>query len=220
MDHILSRSLPFWKLLTAQQKKQIEEHCVCQSYKKGEIIYNSLKDSRGIKVVKNGRIRISIPVSRGELLIQRLGAEGHCILGVFPQLTALSWDVHMEAETDSEVLSVPESIYNEISGSNPAVSEFNHKMMIMRISEIIHFLSEMTASTVEQRLAFFLLCMEDQLKKKEIDLTHEMIAKDLCTAREVVSRLLKKMEHNGYVKLGRGYIILKDTEGLNMICNS
>ena len=219
MDHILTTALPFWNLLTAQQKKQIEERCVGQTYGKGEVLYNSLKDSRGIKVVKSGRIRISIPVSKGELMISRLGPGKYCILGVFPQLRYLSWDIHVESEMNSEILSIPESIYNEISSQNPDIAEFNQRIMIERISEIVHSLSEMTASNMEQRLAFFLLRTHSQLGKMEIELTYEMIAKDLCTAREVVSRLLKKLEARGFLKLNRGNIILNDLDGLENLCN-
>lgn len=219
MRESLIKALPFWKLLTGEEKKIIEQRCVEQSYKKGEVIYSSLKDSHGIKIVTAGQIRVCIPVPKGELLLNRFGSGKYCILGVFPCLRELPWDVSVEAEANTDILSIPEKVYNEISEHNSSLMEFNQQIIVGRISEMIHILSQIAVANTEQRLALLLLRMAEETKVCEIKLTHETMAKDICTAREVVSRQLKQFEACGLVRIGRGKVSILNLEGLKAVYN-
>jgi CRP/FNR family transcriptional regulator len=73
-------------------------------------------------------------------------------------------------------------------------------------------LNELLSKRVDKRLIRYLY--EKSLKSKILRLTHEDIAKDIGTVREVVSRLLKDLEKDEIIQLGRGEIIIRDTERL------
>lgn len=78
-------------------------------------------------------------------------------------------------------------------------------------------LNELLSKRVDKRLIKYLY--EKSLKGKILRLTHEDIAKDIGTVREVVSRLLKNLERDEIIQLGRGEIIIKDMERLKKELN-
>ena len=67
---------------------------------------------------------------------------------------------------------------------------------------------------VDKRLISYLLQVADQKQSREIHLTHEQLARDISTVREVVSRLLGQLAAKGLVSLKRGQIVLEDAEAL------
>ena len=69
-------------------------------------------------------------------------------------------------------------------------------------------------TSFDKRLAFFLLEQSEEKKTETLNFTHEYIAKNLGSAREVVSRMLKYFQNEGIVSLARGSIIIKDKKKL------
>ena len=83
-----------------------------------------------------------------------------------------------------------------------------------RFSEVMWIMEQMVSRNMGQRIAAFLLQQAEFEKTTALPITHEAIAKNLGTAREVVSRILKYLENNNLIQLGRGQVILTDLDGL------
>ena len=83
-----------------------------------------------------------------------------------------------------------------------------------RFSEVMWIMEQMVSRNMGQRIAAFLLQQAEFEKSATLPITHEAIAKNLGTAREVVSRILKYLENNNLIQLGRGQVILTDLDGL------
>ena len=79
------------------------------------------------------------------------------------------------------------------------------------IGELLNYIEEISFGRLDQRLAAF-IC--EHSNKNQIAITHEALARELATHREVVSRLLKEMERKGWVTLGHGKIRLENRTAL------
>lgn len=86
-----------------------------------------------------------------------------------------------------------------------------------RLSEIIWVMDQMISKKMEQRIAAFLLEQSSLHNSEVLSVTHDTIARNLGTVREVISRSLKYMEKNGLLTLSRGQIQLANMERLREI---
>lgn len=215
---MLEQTLPFWKDLT---KEQQELFCQCSTisrYFKGETVFNPLKKHAGLKIVWQGQMRISMLSGKGmEILLYQLKSKEICVLSVLSLMNQFEWNIYAEADQDSVVLSIPAQEYLKVSQENPAVHAYNQETTIQRMGEVIQITSQSAMANTEERLADLLLRYHRQERSMELCLTHESIAKDMGTAREVVSRTLKQFQKQGILEMGRGKIMLLDLSKLEHI---
>jgi CRP/FNR family transcriptional regulator len=100
-----------------------------------------------------------------------------------------------------------------------AIRNFAFSAMANHLDDVISLVERVTFCTLEQRLASFLCCQfdnESRAKPAVLSLTHDQIAAELGSAREVISRHLRELERKGGVSLGRGHIRLND---INLLKN-
>ena len=93
-----------------------------------------------------------------------------------------------------------------------AFREFVFDGFAYRLSRVIERIEELAFSSVDRRLAAALLALTDKGNDR---VTHQQLAVEVGTAREVVSRHLKKFESHGWVALGRGRVEIRDPERLH-----
>lgn len=218
MTDYLEQALPCFNQLTERQKLQIQHYTLGHDYKKGDVILNPLKRYAGLKIIKSGQIKLSMVTRNGgELMLYRLDAGELCVLSVLSLLNQFEWDICVEAEQDSVILTIPEQVYLSIVEENPSVKEFHQNLLIQRLSEVVRVTSQAAVSTAEERLARFLSDYQRYNNSMEIHMTHQEMAKDIGTVREVVTRILKKFQEKGYVKLERGRVTILDLKQLESI---
>lgn len=207
--------LPFWNFLTEIQKERIVQHSFIQKYKKGTTMNYSSESCTGIQIFKSGRARvfISSPDGRG-ITLYRLVDLDVCVFSAGCMLKNLSFNVSMEIEADSEVIVIERNIYKVISEENSAVKDFTMEMVASKFSDVMWLLEHLVFSNMGKRLASALLEQRDFFNNNILEITHEKLAFDLGTAREVVTRLLKQFQLDGYVHLSRGKIKLLNEKGL------
>lgn len=215
---MLEQTLPFWKDLTKEQQELFCQCSTISQYFKGETVFNPLKKHAGLKIVWQGQMRISMLSGKGmEILLYQLKSKEICVLSVLSLMNQFEWNIYAEADQDSVVLSIPAQEYLKVSQENPAVHAYNQETTIQRMGEVIQITSQSAMANTEERLADLLLRYHRQERSMELCLTHESIAKDMGTAREVVSRTLKQFQKQGILETGRGKIILLDLPKLEHI---
>ncbi|MBP1926658.1 CRP/FNR family transcriptional regulator [Sedimentibacter acidaminivorans] len=214
----ISNKLEFWNSLTITEKKQIISKSQLISYTKGKSVYDGLDDCRGLIIVKNGQLRTYILSDNGkEVTLYRLFHDEICIMSASCALNNMNFDLYIEAEKDSEIILIPTDIYSEISKNNIEVQKFTNKVTLTRFSDVMWIMEQILFMSFDKRLAMFLLDQSSIEKSDTIYMTHEDIAKHMGSAREVVSRMLKYFQNEGYVKTERGSIILKNKKKLQSI---
>lgn len=164
-------------------------------------------------LVGAGSIRVLKAAESGrEITLYRVGPGEAClvnILGAFLEGNSLASAV---AQTDVEAVVVPAEFFREWLRLNDSFRGFIFEMMATRLVEIMSLVDAVAFRRMDVRLADYLLQHFSQLEpaSQSLAITHEQIAGELGTAREVVSRILGDFDRSGAVRLGRGQITLRD----------
>ena len=217
-SEFLSKKLEFWKSLNPSEQNLIIKGSMLKSYKKGNIIYGGLDDCKGLILVRQGQLRAYILSESGkEVTLYRLFEGDICIMSASCALKNISFDIYLEAEKDSEILLIPADTYFELSQNNIEVQKFTNKITLTRFSDVMWIMEQILFMSFDKRLAMFLLEQAQIEGSETVNMTHEDIAKHLGSAREVVSRMLKYFQNEGYVKTIRGSIIITDRNKLQQL---
>lgn len=210
--------LTFWDHLTALQKTILLENSMPVNYKRGENIHRGENDCVGVLLIKNGELRTYILSEDGrDITLYRLGPDEICILSASCILDNITFDVHIDAEKDSEVILINSAVFQQICSENIYAENFSYKSMIDRFSDVMWAMQQILFMSFDKRLTIFLLDEVARTGSNTIVMTHEQIAKYVGSAREVVSRMLKYFENEGYVHLSRGKIEVIDKVQLKEI---
>lgn len=203
----LREHMPFLKGIEIEHiENAAEEH-----YSKGSIILSGKNECKGLVVVKSGRLRAFFETTDGkEITLFRLMPEDICLLTASCILNDITFEIILEAEKDSTIITIPAAAWEQIAKNNSEARNFEVNLMSKRFSEVMWVMEQLVSKNMGQRIADFLLRQSELTKSENLLITHEMIAKNLGTAREVVSRLLKYIENDGAVKLERSRIIITD----------
>lgn len=195
----------FWDKLTQNQKNKILDNMMPIRYNKGMSIHDGGNDCIGVLLIQKGELRIYILSDEGkEITLYRLREGDICILSASCILENITFDVHIEAESDCDVLQIDSSKYASICKENIYVESFTDKLVIQRFSDVMWAMEQILFMSFDKRLAVFLF---DEMSRKQtdrIEMTHEQIAKYIGSAREVVSRMLKYFAQEEIVRLYRG----------------
>jgi CRP/FNR family transcriptional regulator len=107
---------------------------------------------------------------------------------------------------DTEIISIPITLMDELMQKHRSWYYFVLETYRSRFEELLTVVDSIAFKSMDERLEFYLQNQRDNLKAKLLNLTHQQIADDLNSSREVISRLLKKMEKDNKLKLHRSSI--------------
>lgn len=217
-DKYLTKTLTFWDKLNEEQKSKIRNNTEHIHYEKYTRIHGGSYDCIGIILIKTGSLRIYILSEEGkEITLYRLRDGDICVLSASCILENITFDVHIDAETDCDVLVIDSLHYQQICRNNIHAENFTNKLVIDAFSEVMWAMEQILFMSFDKRLAIFLADESARLQTDTIELTHEQIAKYIGSAREVVSRMLKYFATEGIVELSRGGVKLIDKKRLKDI---
>lgn len=215
---LISKSLSFWDKLTEYEKNLIISDCKVVHFNKGNNIYYGGNECIGVIIVKNGTIRTSITSEEGkEITLYRIESKDVCILSATCVLETIDFDVSISAETDCDIIQISSTVFSYIYLKNIYVELFSYKLATERFSEVMWTMQQILFKSIDKRLATFLIEEVKKTNSLDIKITHEQIAVNLGSAREVISRMLKYFSEEGYVKLSRGVIHVTDKKALMSI---
>lgn len=121
-------------------------------------------------------------------------------------LQAITFDVLIDAEEDSECYMINGSAFAEVSSRNLSIKIFALETAVSRFSDVMWVMQQILFMSMDKRLAIFLWDESSRTNSDTIALTHEQIARYIGSAREVVSRMLKYFANEGIVEVSRGGI--------------
>ncbi len=201
----LINQFPFLKG-NSQLAEKLLTHSVRQSIKKNAMIYWEGDSCSHIALILEGHIRVykTGPGSR-EITLYEIGPGETCILNASCILSNSGYPANATALTNLDVLLLPAHFFMQMMELNNNVRHFVFSMLSLRLASVMTLLEEVLFNRMEERLDDYLI------EKSENDIlkaTHQSIANDLGTSREVVSRLLKDMERKGRISLSRNSITL------------
>lgn len=190
-------------------KEKLFQLSTLKVLKKGEIMINEDAYIRSIPIVIRGILNVFRTDEDGkEILIYYIKAGESCIMSFLGGLHNEKSIIKAVAEEDSEILFLPIEKVRLLIKEHPQWLDYIFRLYHKRFEELLEVVNAVAFKKVDERLLSLLDKKFELSGNKSIDITHEQIANELATARVVISRLLKKLEHEGVVKLGRNKITL------------
>lgn len=214
----LNTWIPGWGQLTPAQQTRLSEAARPQAFSAGELIHNGDADCVGLLLVKSGRLRVFILSEDGrEITLYRLLPGEICLFSASCMMPQIAFAVTVTAEAPSEVLVLPPDVYKAVMAESAPLANFTNELIAARFSDVMWLIEQILWKSFDRRLAAFLLAEAKLEHSATLHLTHEAIANHMGTAREVVTRMLRYFQGEGWVKLARGTLQLTDEPSLRAL---
>ncbi len=169
-------------------------------------------ESRAYLLVLEGTVKVSMLTGEGrEVLLYRVGPGEACLLTTACLLSGRDYAAEARCETEVRAVAIPSPIFQETLDGSSSFRAFVFELFSRRLGDLMGVIDKVAFQRIDRRLAAVLL-QHDSKGEDPILLTHQALATELGTAREVVSRQLKTFERAGWVRLGRGEIRLLDRD--------
>jgi CRP/FNR family transcriptional regulator, anaerobic regulatory protein len=146
------------------------------------------------------------PVNGNEVLLYYIKPGESCVMSVTTLTRNETSQVRAVIENDAEVLLIPADKALTIAKKHPKWNEFIYDLFDHKFEELLTVIEILTFSHKDKRLLEYLKKEARLNENTIIKSTHQHIADDLGSSREVISRLLKKLEHTGVIVLNQGTI--------------
>ena len=209
---------PFWNDLSKEHRDDLTNHTQTCDFKKGDMVVTFNDECLGFILVQQGQLRAYILSEGGkEVTLYRLFKRDICLFSSACIMNNIQFDIQVEAEENTQALLIPSALYDRLMKQSIAIANYTNQLMSGRFSEVMWKLEQILFKSMDSRIAHNLLELSGIAGSLELKTTHETIAKDLCTAREVVTRMLKYFSDDGILELGRGKIRLIDVDRLSEI---
>ncbi|HRE51485.1 MAG TPA: Crp/Fnr family transcriptional regulator [Flavitalea sp.] len=190
-------------------RKRLEQYGIVKTFSEGAPILNENAYIRAIPIVLQGSIRVMRTDEDGkEILLYYIRPGESCIMSFLGGLHQDTSKVKAIAEEETEVLLAPVDKVSLLIKEFPEWLDYIFRLYHKRFEELLEVVNAVAFKKMDERLLNLIRRKCEISQTKTLSVTHEQLANELGTARVVVSRLLKQMEDEGLVKLGRNKIIL------------
>lgn len=189
--------------------EKLYKYSILRKYDAGSIILNENAYIRSIPIVGKGMMKVIRTEEDGrEILLYYIKAGESCIMSFLGGLHNETSKVKAEVEEDAEILFLPVDKVSLFIKEYPEWLDYIFRLYHKRFEELLDIINAIAFKKVDERLLSLLKKKSENIQSKIILVTHEQLANELGTARVVVSRLLKQLEENGVLQLGRNKILL------------
>ncbi len=188
-------------------QQDLEKYGISKNFKEGDVILNDQAHIRSIPIVSKGSVRVMRMDEDGrELLLYYIKAGESCIMSFLGGIHNDTSKVKAIAEEDTEILFIPIERVNLLIKQYPGWLDYIFRLYHKRFEELLEVVNEIAFKKMDERLLSYIKRKSELTNSKTLYVTHEQLANELGTARVVISRLLKQMEQEGLVHLGRNKI--------------
>lgn len=177
--------------------------------KAGDIIMDTGQYIKFIPLLLSGSIKIiRQDDTDGEILLYYVGSNETCAMSLTCCMAHQKSRIRAIAEEDTEMITVPVEKMDEWMIKYESWKNFVMQTYNARFDELLRTIDSIAFQKVDERLENYLKSKAELTESKLLVVSHQQIAEELNSSREVISRLLKHLEKNGKIKLGRNKIEL------------
>ncbi len=167
-------------------------------------------------LVTAGKVKVSLLTPSGhELLLYRVEPGESCVLTTTCLMASKPYPAEGVTETEVTALMIPKTAFDQALAESDSFRQIVFDHLSHRFADIIARIETVKFSDLDTRLADQLL--RQMSPEHIVAATHQALAAEIGTSREVVSRHLKELEHRGMIRLGRGRINVVDVAALRGI---
>lgn len=190
--------------------QQMKEVGKLMQFKTGEIILQPGKYIKAVPLLLKGSVRIlRVDAHGNELFLYYLTEGQSCAASMSVFFSEKQSNIKAIAEANCEVMGIPTEYAIQWFNEFASWRKFVMQTMERKFDELIQTVDTIAFTKTDERLLHFLQTKAKTLGTNLIHITHQEIATELSTSREVISRLLKQLEKEDKVKLGRNKIEIK-----------
>ena len=178
---------------------------------------HSIPDS--LLFLSDGRIRVSQTSEAGrEIVLYRVEAGESCVLTTACMLAEEAYHAEGIAETAVTIVQLPRQGFDDLMATEATFRRFVMQAYSRRLIDMLRVIDDVAFGRIDVRLAARLLALAHG--SGEVTATHQQLASELGTAREVISRCLQDFHKRGLIVQARGSIRLSDPAGLQTLASS
>jgi CRP/FNR family transcriptional regulator len=178
----------------------------------GTVLFDERQPCQGFPFILSGVIRVIKRSANGrELPLYRVLPGDSCIMTSGCLLGQVEYSACGITESDTELVFLPKPAFDQLL-AHATFRIFIFRLFAERIGELMQLVEEVAFRKLDQRLANLLLG-----RGRLIQTTHQQLADELGSVREMISRLLKGFAAQGLVRLGREQIEILDPAGLRKL---
>jgi CRP/FNR family transcriptional regulator len=199
-------------------QEELLRKCTIVSVPAGTVIFGPGKSPENLLLLLEGRVRVQQVSEAGrEIVLYRVEAGQSCVMTTACMLAHEDYSAEGIAETDISAVAIPRTVFDELVAQSAAFRNFMFNAYGRRITELFQIIEDIAFQRVDIRLAQKLL--ELARGSEQVKATHQQLAAELGTAREVVSRQLGEFQRRGWVRQTRGLIELADRGGMERLAS-
>ncbi len=181
------------------------------NYESGKVLMEPGQFIKAVPLVIDGSIKIMRMDDEGkELFLYYLEPGETCALSLTCCSAARPSEIKAVVEEPATIIFVPVQLHEQWSDEFKQWKDFVSSTYQQRFQEMLIALDAVAFKRMDERLMRYIVTKMKQLKANELHTTHQEIANELGTSREVISRLLKQLEKKKWIELGRNVIYIRD----------
>ena len=205
----LKKSLP--NLTDPKLLNRLLEKGQLATFEPGKTLMEPGQFVKAVPLVLDGSIKIMRMDEDGkELFLYYLEAGETCALSLTCCSASRPSEIKAVVEEKVSVLFVPIQVHEQLVDEFKQWKDFVSSTYQHRFHEMLVVLDAIAFKRMDERLMSYIVTKMKQLKTNELHTTHQEVANELGTAREVISRLLKQLEKKKWIELGRNVIYIRD----------
>jgi len=182
----------------------------------GTQVFAEHQPCQGFPLLIEGSLKVIKLASTGrELMLYRVQPGGSCIISSSCLLGHTDYNARGIAETPLTLLVLPIGAFSALMLKDAPFRDFVFHLFAERIGELMQLVEEVAFARLDQRLARLILARNESV----LNVTHQQLADELGSVREIVSRLLKGFAAQGLVSLGREQLTVSDRTGLQKLAS-
>jgi CRP/FNR family transcriptional regulator len=181
----------------------------------GTRLFDERMPCRAFPIVLSGSVRVAKLAANGrEILLYRVGPGEACVLSTGCLLGRRDYAATGTAECDITMLLLPQSLFDALLAENESFRKAVFELFSTRLAELMLLIEEIAFRRLDHRLAALLIA-----RGPDLHVTHQALASELGSVREIVSRLLNAFEDQQLVALARENVRVLDQAGLARIAH-
>lgn len=203
-DNLLHKNYPLFEEALIED---IEAHSEFRTFQPNEVLMRKGQYIRSTMLILSGLVKVYREDEDGnEFLMYYLRPGEACALSLVCAARQEASPIMAKTVTETDILMVPIETMSEWMSKYKSWYQFVIETYRNRFDELLATIDSIAFRSLDERLEFYLKRAREMQGTKVIEISHQEIAHELNTSREVISRLLKKMEQRGKVKLSRNAI--------------
>ncbi len=214
---LIKKDIPFLEIKDENLREVFLKNGSIANLPKETLVFEEGSTTNNLAVILSGKIRVyKLAESGREITIYRINKGESCILTISSILSNLPYPARAVVEEDITALIIPANVFKELINKDENWRAFTFGLMNTRFTNVITIVEEVAFRRMDERIAEFLILQLNTGNSLELNITHQEIAYELGTYREVVSRILKDFEKENILKLSRHKISIVDDVKLKL----